>query len=103
MPTDALVLEHPGPSARMTTELQELHRLFLPAGRSYVVFAKGQLFARHEPRATLRLDAFDAVDEARFVHLPLGEPTVVLAEARLACRQRSGHVLARGGGDAALS
>ena len=81
MPTDALVLDHPGPSG-MGTELNELHRLFLPAGHSYVVSAKGQLHARQAPRVTLRLDAFDAVDEAHFSHLALGDPfSDVIGEA----------------------
>jgi hypothetical protein len=82
MPTDVLVLDHPGPSRPMTTSLNELHRLFLPAGRSYVVFAKGQLFARQAHRATLRLEGFDAVDEASFSNLALGEPfSFVIGEA----------------------
>jgi hypothetical protein len=43
-------------------DLLELHRLHLPAGRSYVVFARGQLFAQEMFAVDLRLEAFDAVD-----------------------------------------
>jgi hypothetical protein len=72
MSTDALVLDRPG-SAPLFPEDRELHRLHLPNGRSYVVFAKGQLFARQAPRAHLRLEAFDDRDEASFFHLAPGE------------------------------
>ncbi len=72
MSTDALVLDRPGPVS-ITTVDQELHRLFLPPGRSYVVLAKGQLFARQAPSVSLRLEGFGVTDEARFSHLAPGE------------------------------
>jgi hypothetical protein len=94
MSTDALVLDQPGPSVTMANvpissitvinrhpfnAFQELYRLHLPAGRSYVVFARGHIHAQLVSFVDLRLEAHDAVEEMRFQNLGpnrVGDPRV---------------------------
>jgi hypothetical protein len=67
MSTDALVLDHPAQSDLITHEFRELDRQFLPPGRSYVVFAKGEVSAT-VAHVTFRLQAFGATDETKLTH-----------------------------------